>query len=130
MRSPRLGGQAAAADGAIGSLVTAGGGDGEIEEILPRSFLCVVSSVALAAVCAIAAPVASAKTVWLCRPGHEPDPCTPGLSTTVYTPGFQQLRVEQPRQVRSPKIDCFYVYPTVSDQVTGNANLHIDPQED
>jgi hypothetical protein len=26
---------------------------------------------------------ASTKTVWLCRPGQHPDPCTPGLSTTV-----------------------------------------------
>ena len=82
------------------------------------------------AVGAIAVPAASAKTVWLCRPGHSPDPCTPGLSTTVYSPSFQELRVEHPRLVHSPKIDCFYVYPTVSDQKTGNANLHIDPQED
>jgi hypothetical protein len=47
----------------------------------------------------------------------------------VYGPGFKKLRVEHPRQVKHPKIDCFYVYPTVSDQATGNADLHIDPQE-
>ncbi len=29
----------------------------------------------------------------------------------------------------APKIDCFYVYPTVSTQTTANANLTIDPQE-
>jgi hypothetical protein len=29
---------------------------------------------------------------------------------------------------RHPKIDCFYVYPTVSDQPTGNANFNIDPE--
>lgn len=80
--------------------------------------------------CAVAAPIGNAKTVWLCRPGHKPDPCTPGLSTTVYSPSYQQLRVEHPRRVKSPKIDCFYVYPTVSDQKTGNANRHIDPVED
>ncbi|MGP0047663.1 MAG: DUF3089 domain-containing protein, partial [Solirubrobacteraceae bacterium] len=95
-----------------------------------RQFLCVMSSVAVAAIGAIVAPVANAKTVWLCLPGHKPDPCTPGLSTTVYSPSFQKLRVEHPRQIKSPTIDCFYVYPTVSDQQTGNANLHIDPQED
>src|SRR5947209_8607075 len=73
---------------------------------------------------------ASAKTVWLCFPGHRPDPCTPGLSTTVYSPTLKQpLRVEHPKQVAHPGIDCFYVYPTVSDQRTGNANLHIDPEE-
>ena len=29
----------------------------------------------------------------------------------------------------NPAIDCFYVYPTVSDQKTPNANLQIDPEE-
>jgi hypothetical protein len=71
----------------------------------------------------------SAKTVWLCLPGHHPDPCTPGLSTTVYTPAFKQLSVQHPQAVKHPAIDCFYVYPTVSGQPTGNANLTIDPEE-
>jgi pimeloyl-ACP methyl ester carboxylesterase len=30
---------------------------------------------------------------------------------------------------RKPTVDCFYVYPTVSDQQTQNANLQIDPEE-
>jgi hypothetical protein len=30
---------------------------------------------------------------------------------------------------RHPRIDCFYVYPTVFDQATGNANLNVDPEE-
>jgi hypothetical protein len=72
---------------------------------------------------------ASAKTVWLCFPGHRTGPCTPGLSTTVYTPTLKKIRVVHPRPVRNPPIDCFYVYPTVSGQPTGNANLHIDPVE-
>ena len=70
-----------------------------------------------------------AKTVWLCFPGHHPDPCAPGLSTTVYTPSLQMVGVVHPQPARPPAIDCFYVYPTVSDQKTGNANLHIDPEE-
>ncbi len=72
---------------------------------------------------------ASAKTVWLCLPGHHPDPCTPGLSTTVYTPSFKQLGVQHPKAVKHPAIDCFYVYPTVSGQPTGNANLAIGAEE-
>jgi Protein of unknown function (DUF3089) len=72
---------------------------------------------------------ASAKTVWLCKPGQKPDPCTPGLSTTVFSPTLTQLRVEHPKAVAHPAIDCFYVYPTVSGQPTGNANLEIDPEE-
>jgi Protein of unknown function (DUF3089) len=75
------------------------------------------------------AQAASAKTVWLCRPGALPDPCTPGLSTTVYSPTLHAIKVTHPRQVKHPAIDCFYVYPTVSDQTTVNANLTIDPEE-
>ena len=60
---------------------------------------------------------ASAKPVWLCRPGVSPDPCTPGLSTTVYSPSLKAQRVLHPTPVRHPAIDCFYVYPTVGDQV-------------
>ncbi len=84
---------------------------------------------AAACILAGAASAASVHTVWLCFPGHSPDPCTPGLSTTVYTPTFRRLRVEHPRPVANPNIDCFYVYPTVSGQPTGNANLQIDPEE-
>jgi hypothetical protein len=72
---------------------------------------------------------ASAKTVWLCFPGHRPDPCTPGLSTTVYTPTLKKIGIQRPRPDKSPPIDCFYVYPTVSGQNTGNSNLRIDPVE-
>ncbi|HEY2435537.1 MAG TPA: DUF3089 domain-containing protein [Solirubrobacteraceae bacterium] len=72
---------------------------------------------------------ASAKTVWLCFPGHSPDPCTPGLSTTVFSPTLKQIGVQHPKQVAHPGIDCFYVYPTVSGQLTGNANFQIDPEE-
>lgn len=76
------------------------------------------------------AGTSAAKTVWLCKPGHKPDPCTPGLSTTVFSPSLKaKLGVEHPTAVAHPAIDCFYVYPTVSDQKTGNANLHIDPEE-
>lgn len=72
---------------------------------------------------------AAARTVWLCKPGQHPDPCTPGLATTVYSPALQPGAVIHPRSPRSPKIDCFYVYPTVSNQKGPLANLHIDPEE-
>jgi hypothetical protein len=75
------------------------------------------------------AATSSAKTVWLCKPGQQPDPCTPGLSTTVISPTFKQVKVEHPKPVSHPAIDCFYVYPTVSGQTTGNANLQVDPEE-
>ena len=72
---------------------------------------------------------ASANTVWLCKPGASPDPCTPSLSTTVYSSSESVLGVKHPTPVKHPAIDCFYVYPTVSGQKTGNANLHVDPEE-
>ena len=60
---------------------------------------------------------------------ERPDPCAVSLSTTVYSPTLRPLRVEHPHAVRRPAVDCFYVYPTVSDQKTTLANLHIDPEE-
>ncbi len=67
--------------------------------------------------------------VWLCKPGLRANPCTPGLSTTRFSPSGRSLGRETVRAVRNPKFDCFYVYPTVSDQKTVQANLHIDPVE-
>ena len=89
---------------------------------------------ALAAVLAIAlmaatVTAAGAKTIWLCKPGLKPDPCTPGLSTTVYSPTLSPLRVTHPKPAKHPSFDCFYVYPTVSDQTTTLSNRQIDPEE-
>jgi Protein of unknown function (DUF3089) len=72
---------------------------------------------------------AASSTVWLCRPGLSANPCTPGLSTTRFSPAGRRLGVENLRAVKNPKFDCFYVYPTVSGQSTVQANLHIDPEE-
>jgi hypothetical protein len=85
--------------------------------------------VAAAMLLAGVAQGASARVVWLCKPGQHPDPCTPGLSTTFYSPTLHRLRAINVRSVRRPKIDCFYVYPTVSSQPTVNANLTVDPVE-
>jgi hypothetical protein len=69
-----------------------------------------------------------AKTVWLCRPGHGTDPCTaPLTATVVQTSG--ETSVEKAKKARKAPIDCFYVYPTVSEQQTVNANLEIEPEE-
>ncbi len=76
---------------------------------------------------AAASPSASS-TVWLCRPGLSDNPCTSNLTTTVVRANGTTY-VQRARPARNPPIDCFYVYPTVSTQPAGNANLHIDPQE-
>ena len=96
------------------------------QRIRPAVALAVV--LAALALGATAAP-AGAKTIWLCKPGMANDPCTPGLSTTVYSPTLRPLRVLDPRPAVKPRFDCFYVYPTVSDQTTTLANRQIDPEE-
>jgi Protein of unknown function (DUF3089) len=94
-----------------------------------RMSLVAVALTAAALVVAATASSASARTVWLCRPGAHPDPCSPRLATTVYSPALHALRVTHPKRARKPLVDCFYVYPTVSDQTTTLANLRIDPEE-
>jgi hypothetical protein len=68
-------------------------------------------------------------TVWLCRPGMADDPCTPSLTMTDTSPSGRTLGVVKVQRASHPKIDCFYVYPTVSDQKTPNADLTVDPTE-
>lgn len=76
-----------------------------------------------------AAGASPARTVWLCRPGLASNPCTPSLTTTEVTPSGRPVEVDHVAAKRHPPIDCFYVYPTVSDQPAPNADLHIDPVE-
>jgi hypothetical protein len=67
-------------------------------------------------------------TTWLCKPGLDDDPCRSGLRTTLISPAGEPLGTTAPKRSRVRKVDCFYVYPTVSDQPTQNANLDVDPE--
>jgi hypothetical protein len=70
----------------------------------------------------------AAGTVWLCRPGLADNPCTGDLSTTIIdAAGKETVLPTEP--AKDPPIDCFYVYPTVSQQMRPNADLSIDPEE-
>jgi len=89
--------------------------------------LCAAAALGLQA---MAAASASAATTWLCAPGMTDDPCGGSLATTEFSATGADLGVVQPRVVREPKVDCFYVYATVSDQTTLNANLVPQPVED
>jgi hypothetical protein len=75
------------------------------------------------------APGASAKTVWLCKPGVKDNPCEPSLRTTRVSASGTVLGTHNVKRVRRPRFDCFYVYPTVSDQQTPQATKQIDPEE-
>jgi hypothetical protein len=77
----------------------------------------------------LAAPaVVHADTVWLCRPGASPNPCAGSLKTTVKTFG-KKPTVTTPKAVKDPAFDCFYVYPTVSQQSGPTASLSINSEE-
>jgi hypothetical protein len=93
----------------------------------------IVVAVVATAAATVALGLASASaraTVWLCKPGTSPDPCAAGLSTTVYNPPLTQpIGAQHPKAVRNPKVDCFYVYPTVSDEKTPNSDLTIQDTE-
>ena len=80
-----------------------------------------------AAVLLLAPGAASAEVKWLCKPGIANDACKTGLSTTLFSPTSKRLGVERPAP-GARKVDCFYVYPTVSDQPTAIANKRIDPE--
>jgi hypothetical protein len=74
-------------------------------------------------------PVAAAeKTVWLCRPDRVPNPCTADLTASAVTATGVTHR-EPPPAKQPTDLDCFYVYPTVSEQSTSNANLAVEPAE-
>jgi len=77
---------------------------------------------------ALAPATASAGTVWLCEPGLKADPCSPRLDTTSFSPAGEKLATRVVRRARPRRIDCFYVYPTVSDQKTPVATRAIDPE--
>jgi hypothetical protein len=73
---------------------------------------------------------ASAKTVWLCQPGKAKNPCETNMAATRVAPDGTQLGTERVHAAgKSAPVDCFYVYPTVSEQKTANANRKVDPQE-
>jgi hypothetical protein len=86
-----------------------------------------LAAAAVIAVAAAAPASVSAKTTWLCTPQQSSDPCDYGLtSTVVQSDGTRST--QKAKAARHPKVDCFYVYPTVSDQKTPNATLAKDPE--
>ncbi len=71
---------------------------------------------------------APAATKWLCGPGVADDPCRPGLSTTRYEGFTERIGRTTPKRARDRGVDCFYVYPTVSNQDRRLATKRVDPE--
>jgi hypothetical protein len=72
---------------------------------------------------------ATSSTVWLCRPGHSPDPCDKSRTATSVAASGVQSAFSTTRTAHAKKFDCFYVYPTVSLESSLNADLSIQPEE-
>ncbi len=108
-----------------------------------QSLLVVVSTLA-AALCAVVATLlpttgslaaaqrplqATSHTVWLCRPGHSPDPCAQSRTATSVTASDATSAFSTAKTAHAQKFDCFYVYPTVSNEPSLNADLSIQQEE-
>lgn len=87
-------------------------------------------AVALACLAALAGrAVAAEPSVWLCKPGLAGNPCEVGLDTTRISPSGEILGVERIQPDQPARFDCFYVYPTVSDDPGLNSDLVPGPEE-
>jgi hypothetical protein len=64
---------------------------------------------------------------WLCRPGRA-DACAEDLSTTVISADGKMTREDFVADPNAP-IDCFYVYPTVSNDRSGNSGMVAGAEE-
>lgn len=83
---------------------------------------------ALAQVPAVApAPDYAQDAAWLCRPGRA-DACATNLDVTVVNANGR-TRVEKFRPNKAAAFDCFYVYPTVSNDTTPNSDMVAGPEE-
>jgi hypothetical protein len=65
---------------------------------------------------------------WLCRPGLSNDACAVDLTTTVVSADGKLTRETFAANPKAP-IDCFYVYPTISLDQSGNSDMTIGPEE-
>jgi len=64
---------------------------------------------------------------WLCTPAGK-DSCAVDLATTIVAPSGKFTK-EKFKAAANPSIDCFYVYPTVSLDQTGNSDMIAGPEE-
>jgi Protein of unknown function (DUF3089) len=65
---------------------------------------------------------------WLCRGGAKDGACAVDLSTTIVAPSGKFTK-EKFKAAKDAPIDCFYVYPTVSLDQTGNSDMTAGPEE-
>ncbi len=67
-------------------------------------------------------------SLWLCRPGLADDKCKVNLDATIIdTAG--KTKIEKHTPASDAKVDCFFVYPTVSDDKTWASDWTVDKME-
>src|SRR3954469_4811845 len=66
--------------------------------------------------------------LWLCRPGLKDDKCKAALDATAI-PANGRPKVERFQAASNPKIDCFFVYPTVSKDAAWQSDFVADHME-
>jgi CDGSH-type Zn-finger protein len=69
-----------------------------------------------------------ARTVWLCRPGLADNPCDGSMATTTVTANGQRS-VQADTVNNKHRDECFYLYPTASNETTTNSDLTVQPTE-
>jgi hypothetical protein len=65
---------------------------------------------------------------WLCRPDMD-DVCDHGLDTAIVKANGH-VSIERWKPAKRPKLDCFYVYPTISTDPGGNSDLIPGPTQE
>ncbi|HJP68734.1 MAG TPA: DUF3089 domain-containing protein [Sphingomicrobium sp.] len=75
-----------------------------------------------------AAPDYARDSAWLCLPGRA-DVCSRPLQMTELGPSGYSARVSDP-VAKDPPLDCFYVYPTVSNDPGLNSDLNVSEEID
>ena len=66
---------------------------------------------------------------WLCRPSSTTDACAIADLTTTVVSAQGKLKTEKWKGNPKAPIDCFYVYPTVSNDTTPNSDMNAGPEE-
>jgi Protein of unknown function (DUF3089) len=97
---------------------------------VPRALVAQASPSAQPATPPAAAPSKndySKPDTWICRPGHD-EPCSVNLSSTVVS-ADGKLTTESFTPNPNAPIDCFYVYPTISAQLSLNSDMTLGPEE-
>jgi hypothetical protein len=86
------------------------------------------SAPSAAGAAATSEPSTASATVWLCQPGQATDPCAYSPAATAVSSSGQTSSVAG-SDASNSKFDCFYVYPTVSTQLSTNSNLVVGKAE-